>query len=253
MSIKKIDNKKPFTGTGITAVFILLYIVLFEFTIVTQNIFPKPSLLLDSFISLWSEYKLLGVLTETTAVIFSAVLLVIIFTEVSIKIILTLFIEYSGIKNIVVPFRYFSFFFFSLLFNLLWADLLIIEFVFAFLFVLSELLQVVSESLKSVQKEYLYSARSLGFSKGDLLSKVIWKNIKPAVYGNVVTIHTRTWVAIIIYEFVGSLKGVGSIYKLAFNYNDILAAISLGIFIALLILFINYLIKLTVARLVFWK
>ncbi len=253
MSVKKIDNKKSFTVAGITAVFILLYIVLFEFTIVTQNIFPKPSLLLESFISLWSEYKLLGGLAETTAVLFPAILFVILFIEVGIRIILTLFIEYSGVKNIVASFKYFSFFFFSLFFNLLWADSLLVEFIFVYFFVLSELLQVISSSLKLVRKEYIHSAKSLGFSKGEILSKVIWKDIKPSVYSNLVVMHTRTWIVVIIYEFVGSLNGVGSIYKLAYNYNDILAVISLGIFIALLVLLINYLIKLVVARLIFWK
>ena len=77
MSLNKFIINKPVSISKITILLILIYIVLFEFIWVTQNIIPKPFLIIDSFLSLWSEYNLLNAFFETTAVIFPAILIAI--------------------------------------------------------------------------------------------------------------------------------------------------------------------------------
>ncbi len=250
---RNLTKQKQLTISSITVVLTLLYIVIFEFTLVEQSFFPKPSLLLEAFISLWNQYNLLDVFFETTAIIFPAILAAILLLEMGIKVFLAIFLDYSGIKNIVAPFRYFSFFFFAILFNLLFPESLLAEFIFASLFILGKLFGILSESIDLITEEYINTAKSLGLSKGDILSKVIWKNIKPTIYNNLTVIHTQTWVVVIVYEFVGMLNGVGSIYKIAFDYNDLSAIFALGIFIAVVILIVNLLIKIVVSKLIFWK
>lgn len=253
MTINKLNTNKPLTISNITIILTLLYIILFEFTWLTQSIFPKPSLLIESFISLLSEYSLVDAFFETTAVIFPVILVAIIILEIFIKLFLSLFIDYNGIKNISAPFKYFSFFFFALLFNVLFQHSLLAESIFTLIFVTSLLLQTLSNETNSIKEEYVLVAKSLGLSRGQILSKVIWKSLKPNVYGKLVSIHTTTWIAVIIYEFIGSSNGIGSIYKLAFDYNDILAIISLGIFISIVILIVNSILKIVVSKLIFWK
>ncbi len=70
MTANKFNNKKPLTISNITTILTLLYIVLFEFTLVEQSLFPKPSLLIESFFSLWSEYNLLAVFLKQQLLFF---------------------------------------------------------------------------------------------------------------------------------------------------------------------------------------
>jgi ABC-type nitrate/sulfonate/bicarbonate transport system permease component len=253
MIAKKIITNKPLKTSSITILFVILYVIIFEFTWVTQNLFPKPTLLLESFMSLLSEYNLVDAFFETTAVIFPSILIAILIIEIFSKIFLSVFIDYNGIKNITTPFKYFSFFFFALLLNFLFQNSLFVEFVFTILFVIGLLLQIISKETDSIKEEYVIAAKSLGLSSNQIFSQVIWKSLKPNVYGKLVSIHTGAWVVVIIYEFIGSTNGVGAIYRLAFDYNDLLSIISLGIFISLVILLVNSLIKIVVSKLIFWK
>ncbi len=164
MTANKFNNKKPLTISNITTILTLLYIVLFEFTLVEQSLFPKPSLLIESFFSLWSEYSLLYGFYETTAIVFPTILVAILLLEIGIKLFLSIFLNFGGIKNISDPFKYFSFFFFALILNLLFPESLLAEFIFALLFVFGKLLQILSDSTNSVTEEYILTAKSLGLS-----------------------------------------------------------------------------------------
>jgi ABC-type nitrate/sulfonate/bicarbonate transport system permease component len=119
--------------------------------------------------------------------------------------------------------------------------------------VLGNLINVLIKSTKSISEEYVETAKSLGLSNGEVISKVIWKSLKPKVYGNLVKIHNQLWIAVIIYEFIGAVNGIGSVYKITFEYNDLFAIISLGIFISLVVLLLNFILKFVVSKLVFWK
>jgi len=101
--------------------------------------------------------------------------------------------------------------------------------------------------------EYFHAAKSLGLSKGKILSKVVWKNIQPKFYSNLSSIHSQAWLVILVYEFIGGVVGIGSVYRLAYNFNDVFAIISLGIFISLLIMTVNVLIKIVIAKIIFWN
>ena len=253
MSTNKFIPNKPSSISKITIFLILIYIVLFEFIWVTQNIIPKPFLIIDSFLSLWTEYNLLNPFFETTAVIFPALLIAILVLETLAKYFLKPFLSFSGIMNIAVPFKYFSFFFAALLLNFIFPNSILAELSFAFLFVLFKFMKSVSDEMESVTEEYVQSAKSLGLSDNQIFPKVIWKSLMPKVYNNLIPVHTHLWIAVLIYEFVGSSIGMGAIYRLAFTYNDLLAIISLGIFISLVILIVNSILKIVISKLIFWK
>ncbi|MBU0475861.1 MAG: ABC transporter permease subunit [Bacteroidetes bacterium] len=253
MNIDKIKIQKPFTKSNITILLILIYLIIFEFSWVTQSVFPKPSMLIESFLSLISDYNLANAFFLTTAIIFPAILIVMVMLEIFIKTFLTLAIKYSGIINIASPFKYFSFFFFALLFNSLFQQSLFGEFIFIVLFILGKLFVALSEANNVIVEEYVEAAKSLGLSKGNIFSKIIWKSIKPNIYSKLIGLHTEVWIVIIIYEFIGSVNGIGSIYRLAYDYKDIFAIISLGIFISIVILTVNAILKFIISKLVFWK
>ncbi len=251
--MSNIKFSKKFTASKVTLFLVLIYIVLFEFTWLTQSVFPKPSLLLDSFLSLFSDYNLLNAFVETTANVFPAIVISVILIELFGKTILKILFNFRGIENIKFPFRYFSFFFFVLLLNLFFQESFWVEFIFVSLFVFGKFITSILDGLNSISDEYINSAKSLGLSESKIISKVIWKELQPNIYKNLTSIHTEVWVVAIIYEFVGAVNGMGAIYRIAFNYNDLTAIVALGIFISLIILLVNSIIKIVISKLIFWK
>lgn len=253
MSTHKIYTNKPVSISNITILLILIYLVLFEFIWITQSVIPKPSLIIESFLSLWSEYKLLTAFFETTAIIFPAILIAIVLLEIIVNLFSRTIESFSGIFNITAPFKYFSILFVALLLNYTFPESFLAEFLFAILFVLSKLLKMVLDEYSSIAEEYILTAKSLGLSKNKIFTQVIWKSLKPKIYFKLTSLHVQLWAVVLIYEFVGSSIGMGSIYRLAFNYNDILAILSLGIFISLVIFVINSILNIVVSKLIFWK
>ncbi len=79
MREKDYIKRKPFSTLYLATSLVLIYVVLFEYTWVTQTAFPKPSVLVDSFFSLWTEYSLFGALVETTVIIFPVILIMVVF------------------------------------------------------------------------------------------------------------------------------------------------------------------------------
>lgn len=238
---------------SLVVAFIFIYIVLFEFVLLPIRFIPKPSILFESFISLWDIYNLAVLLFSTTSIIYIALMLGSLVITFSAKYILKIIYEYPGLMNLNIPFKYFSIFFFALLFNIWFSDSLTAEFVFAFLVVLSFLLTALNNALQNTKEEYVLSVKSLGLSSNEIYGKVIWKDLQPSVFNRLTKLHISLWMVILIYEFVGQNEGIGSLYFTAYSYNDIAAIIALGILISLLILIGNMIIKFLYKKIFFWE
>lgn len=253
MRDKDYMKRKPFSIFYLAISLVFIYVIIFEFTWVTQNILPKPSVLVDSFFSLWRDYNLFGALVETTVIIFPVLAIMVLIFEILIKYLILLIDKYSGILNISLPFKYISFFVFALLFNLLFENSFAGEIIFTIFFIFGKLLNYLEEAHLTKSEEYIDAAKSLGVSKSKLISKVIWKNIKPKFYSHLTELHSEIWIIVIVYEFIGGTIGIGSIYKLAYIYNDFVAIIALGLFISLIIFTVNCIIKYFVSKIIFWQ
>ena len=244
---------KPSKQLSLVAAFIFIYIILFEFVLVPVRFIPKPSILFESFISLWDAYNLAVLLFSTTSIIYSALLLGSLLITFLAKYLLKVIYEYPGLMNFSIPFKYFSIFLFALLFNLWFSDSLTAEFIFAILVVLSFLLSALKRESQNPKEEYVLTAKSLGLSSEEIYEKVIWKDLQPSIFSGLAKLHISLWMIILIYEFVGQNEGVGSLYLTAFSYNDIAAVFALGILICLLILFGNMIIKYLYQKIFFWE
>ena len=252
-SVQSSSKVKPSKQLSLVAAFIFIYIILFEFVLIPVRFIPKPSILFESFISLWDTYNLAVLLFSTTSIIYIALLLGSLLITFSAKYLLKIIYEYPGLMNLSVPFKYLSAFFFALLFNLWFSDSLTAEFIFAILVVLSLLLLALNRESQNPKEEYVLTAKSLGLSSNEIYGKVIWKDLQPSIFSGLTKIHVSLWMIILIYEFVGQNEGVGSIYFTAYSYNDIAAVFALGILISLLILIGNLIIKYLYQKIFFWE
>ncbi|NOX64366.1 MAG: ABC transporter permease subunit [Chlorobi bacterium] len=250
---QNLSEIKPSKQLSIVAALILIYIVLFEFVFIPVRFIPKPSILFESFMSLWDSYNLAALLFSTTSIIYISLLLGSMLVTFSAKYLLKIIYEYPGILNLSTPFKYFTVFFFAIIFNLWFSDSFIAEFIFAILFVFAFIISSLITESKKEKEEYVLAARSLGLNKDEIYSKIIWKELQPKIFGGLLKLHVSLWMIVLIYEFVGQTEGVGALYFSAYQYNDIGAIIALGILISLLILIGNMLIKYLNNKIFFWE
>jgi len=246
----KLNSKSLFS---IIAVFVFVYVLIFEFTLPHVEFFPKPSLLYASFISLWKSYYLSNALFLTTSIIYISLIAGYILIYFSATLLLKLFNDFQGLINIVNLVKYFPTFFFAIIF-IYWFNISITaEFIFAILIVISNLkLTVYTASIK-INKDYIYSAMSLGLTENEVMRDVVWKNIQPEIFNSIRKIHNYLWVILLIYEFIGKANGIGSVYYSALLFKDLGALIALALFVCVLIWLGNVLIKYVTDKLIYWE
>ncbi len=238
---------------SVTLTLALVYIVLFEFVLTPVRFLPKPSILFDSFLSLLKTYNLASLLFSTTSIIYFSLLVGSLLVTFLVKYLLKIIYDYPGVLNLSTPFKYFTTFFFAIMFNLWFGDSFIAEFIFAILFVFSFVMSSLITESRKVKEEYVLAAKSLGLNKDEIYNRVIWKELQPRIFGRLLKLHVNLWMIVLIYEFIGQTEEVGAIYFSAYRYNDIGAIIALGILISLLVILGNVLIKFLNNKIFFWE
>lgn len=238
---------------AVLAVFIFVYVVLFEFILPLNKILPKPSLFLESFIALWSDYSLL----EHFLVSFSAVYLSIIggylIISAAAGFIIKLNFDFPGFFDGLRIFRYFPAFFFALLFAFWFNGSITGEFIFLLIGSSVYLGITLNNQLKLTKLEFLFFALSLGVHKNKIYSDILRKSHEPAIVKALPKMHIYLWILVMIFEFVGAKWGFGSIYRLILYYNDFSALFALAIVISLIIWIGNSAITSMSKKIVRWE
>lgn len=248
-------QKKIILKNRLTFLFVLLfvYVLLFEFILPINKFLPKPSLLIETFPALLTDYNMLAEMTITTTIVYLSIVIgyfiVWLFSYQFSKLIS----KNIGLFNNLRLFKNFPAFFFAILFAFWFGSSIIAELLFASVisafFIVLSFMQIAT----NVPSEYLDSGRSLGLTGKELHKNVTWKYSLPFIFNELHRLHYYLWVLILIYEFIGSSNGFGGVYNLALSYNDLSAIIMLGIIIALLIWLGNSIIDFIEKKLVFWK
>lgn len=248
MIINDFKNKLSFL---ITLLFI--YVMLFEFILPVNKVLPKPSLLLESLISSWSDYSLLSALTITTTIVYLSLLIGYLLMIFIAKYFLTYFITYKDLANTFKLFRFITPFFAAVIFVFWFNNSIIAEFIFSFIVVAGLLKFGIFNELQNIKEEYYLVAKNLGLKDKVIYNKVINKLIEPSLFGLVDKIHYYLWTIILVYEFIGGNNGLGKVYFKALTFNDFYALFSITIIISLLIYLGHLLIKFIHEKYYFWE
>lgn len=231
--------------------FLLLYIILGELTPIL-NFLPKPQILLDSFFSLWTDYNLLAELGITTFTVYVGIFLGVLILEITSGVLVKFLSSNKYSLELFKFLKYFPAFFFAILFSFWFPDSIIAQLVFVVLAFVSIMFVPIQNALKNVNESYVDSALSYKVSESKL-SKIIWKDSQPKIYSNLNRIHYYVWTLVMIFEYIGTFNGVGSVYYNAHNYNDYAAFFSLAVLIAFLIWIGDSLIILIKNKLIDWE
>ncbi len=248
--IKENSSVKNSIVLFITLLFI--YIILFEFILPVNKIIPKPTLLFESFIHIWRDYNLVFAFTTTTTIVYLALVSCWVQIYIGVARYLKYFNQIENSFSSLRFFRYFTIFFFIVLFNFWFPNSLFGEFLFTFIIAVFCTARKLFEESKKVNEEYILVARNLGLSSYDIYEDVYWKASLPALSKYFKRVHYYLWGVVLTYEFIGNSYGIGSIYRTAIAYNDFTALFVLAIMISLLIWFGDYLIGLINRRTIHW-
>lgn len=244
-------NFKHQIAVFLTVVFV--YILLFEFILPVNKILPKPSLLLESYSSLWFDYNLFEAFALTTSVIYLSILLGYLIISLFSGLLIRSFYDTPGIFNGLKIFRYFPAFFYAVVFAYWFEGSIIAEFVFIFIAVVFLLGLNIFDQLKNVKSEYVDAAKSLGISESKIHSEVIWKSIQPEIFDSLFRLHYYVWVLVLLFEFIGGSEGFGVIYRSLLTFQDLAALFALAILISLLIWLGKFLISFFQKKLIYWE
>ncbi len=234
-------------------VFLAVYIILFEFVLLENEILPKPSLLIESFPALISDYNLLGEIAVTTTVVYMSILLAYITIAFIAPFIINISLNYDGLFNGLRIFRYFPAFFYAILFAFWFPLSIAAEFFFAFIAGLFFLGLVIFQNIDKTNPEYINTALNLGVPEKQIYKDVVWKCVQPELFHSMKRLHYYLWVLVLIYEYIGSNFGLGFLYSLLLEFHDFAALFAVAITISLLIWFGNVLLKYFENKLIFWE
>lgn len=251
MSFQKAHDNKNTLKLILTCLFV--YVVLFEFVLPINKVLPKPSMLFESFISIWGDYNLLSNLTNTVTAVYASLVASYFLIHIFAGKIIGLFVNLGISKKSADAVKYYPSFFVAVLFVFWLPQSFYSEIIFLFLTSIFILLNKLAKEINSVDKEQVLSAMSLGIGKSKIYSSVIWKNCQPALTSKTLKIHSYIWFMAMVFEFIDGGAGFGFVYKRMLEYNDFAGIFSVAILVTAIILTGNFLIKFIRSKTIFWE
>ncbi|MBZ0199841.1 MAG: ABC transporter permease subunit, partial [Ignavibacteriaceae bacterium] len=203
-----------------TAYFVL-WVLLFEFILPANNILPKPSTVIESVGTLWSEYNLLYNLLSTIGAIYISIFLA--------YFVVRFFVHVIGRDNHLFHFifslegisRYIPGLVLGIFLIYWFPNSELVEFIFAFLTAFLSFTIKINDELRNIPDEYVNSIRSLGAEEFFIRKNIIWKILQPGIIKHAFLIHKFLWITLIAFEFIKGGFGIGVIFKKALQYNDL--------------------------------
>lgn len=250
----KMENKNYKTQIKILLISLFTYVVSFEFILPPNGFLPKPSLVLESVVPLFSDYNIVNHIAITSSVIYVALAAAFVIFYILRSLLLKAFLDFSNFPKALSFTSYLTPVFIVMLFNFWFPASLTGEFLIGFVisfFLLSNLF--FNETVKQKENQMVLFAGSLGVGKNKIYNEIIWKNILPSFRENFESLHLKIWSLILFYEFFSHFEGLGYLYNLILQYKDFSAFIVVSLFISVLIYIGSKLIKFLLFRFYFWE
>jgi len=218
---------------------VLLWIILSEFIIPTIYFLPKPSVVLESFSSLWNDYNLLFNFYSTLGCIYLSLFISIIFS-----LLLANTVMDKKLSKYLIKERNKGLLFFlissSLILSTIWfPDYYFFKIIFAAGISTSALTIKNLRGINKVDSQFMDSMKSLGFSKSVIQKKIIPKLLISSQINYLKYYQFVLWTILIIYEILIGREGIGFMINKIVAYRDLSAAIALLLILGFMILLLN--------------
>lgn len=232
------NKSKVIFFSRLISVLIFIYILLFEFILLPNQFLPKPSILIDSFISLFGDYNFGYALLHTTSIIYAVIFLL----YWMYRLLNSITIKFSGLIPFKLNYTAYAVIF-APLFLSFWLDFpLWGEVLYVFIVVDFQFFKTVHNSLREIKPEYILASKSLEISQKDIETKIIWNLVKPEIFKSYKQINITTWMSVILFEYFTALDGTGSVLTSLILYHDFSGIIAFILIVTVVILVANYVI-----------
>jgi ABC-type nitrate/sulfonate/bicarbonate transport system permease component len=234
--------------------YLILWILLFEFLLPVNDIFPKPSIVAESFPDLWTDYELPVNYLSTISVIYISLFL----SYYLLKVLSPYIVEKENSVSLFInSLEWFSAYIPGILIGLLliywFPESEYTEFIFAFAAAFTSLVIRFQNESENLNEEYLLAAESLGLKKKKADRAITWNILKPKLFEHFFSLHFYIWPMLIVFEFIKGGLGLGVIFREALNYNDLSALFSVFIITGLSIFLGTIILKYIRNKFVFWS
>lgn len=235
-------------------IYLVLWIILFEFILPVNKILPRPSIVIGSFSYLIKDYNLFANYISTVAVIYIALLAayyaVFFVAGLPGK-------ENRILTNFIFSLEWFSEYIPGIVLGLLlifWFPASeYIEFIFAFFSAFIPMMIKLVRSVKLVPGEFILSSKSLGFNENFINKKVKWKFCQAEIFKSLKKIHFNLWLVLIAFEYIKGGYGIGNIFQRALAYEDMSAFFTAAILTGLTIFIGSSVLNYISDKIIFWK
>jgi ABC-type nitrate/sulfonate/bicarbonate transport system permease component len=235
-------------------IYLILWIVLFEFLIPVNDILPKPSIVIESFPDLWTDYELPLNYLSTISVIYISLIL----AYQLVKILAPYLVEKENFISIFInSLEWFSEYVPGIVIGLIlifwFPESEYTEFIFAFATAFTSLVIKFQNESEQVDEEYLLSSESLGMNESRINRFITWNNVKPKLFKHLFSLHFYIWSMLIVFEFIKGGLGLGVIFSEALIYKDLSALFSVFIITGLSIYSGTLILKYIRNKFAFWS
>ncbi len=245
-------EEKKFLAKFIFALF-FVYVCLFEFILDVNKILPKPSLLFESFFSIWKDYDLFFALIISTSVVYLGLLLGYGSLFLLRNLLCRIYFSFPTVLVASKVFKYFPAFFYAVLFEYWFQGSYFAEFFFSIIAFSLLMAAVFIQEIGNVKEDYLNFAKSLVIPDNKVFSQIIWNSAQTSLFKAMKKFNFYLWVLILLFEYVANVEGLGRVYNQMLAYRDLTGLISTALIIAVIIYSTNKLIDYFSLKVIHWK
>ncbi len=232
--------------------FVFVYVVLFQFIVPFNSVFPAPSIMLEAVSDLFSGYDFANALGYTTlAVLFVPLggFACFYFTKVPV---IKLFLKYDFTRWLPSLFLFFPVIFFVFIFALWTGDSLLGEIIALMLISGFNQKIAMASRIKKIPKHFYVFAKSAGLSDNEIYGKIYGKLLLPYAFEKIGELFFAGWAYAFVYEIVSGSAGVGSVFLKTIAYGDISAFFLIILIMTIVIYFTGLAFKLIQYKIVDW-
>jgi ABC-type nitrate/sulfonate/bicarbonate transport system permease component len=233
--------------------YLILWVLLFEFIIPVNKFIPKPSSVVSAFPALWNEYSLAFNLFSTLFAVYIPLIVAYLMIKYLAAILLR---DNHIITQFIVSLEWFSEYIPGVIFGfflIFWFPLSeYTEFLFAFGTAFMGLLIKVKREAEILNPAYIDAARSLGADMNVIRKRILWSNMQPNLINYLSELHFYLWLLLIVFEFIKGGFGIGSVFSDVLRYSDLSGLFILSAITGLLIFTGDLIIKFLGKRYLRW-
>jgi ABC-type nitrate/sulfonate/bicarbonate transport system permease component len=230
-------------GFLVSITVVLFWIILTEIIFVGNKVFPSPSLVILSYLDLFSDYNFLINLVSSISAVYLSFFISIFILRIKFPLFNSKAAYFKYLIKIPNYFLFIPEMLIGVLLIYWFADNFIIKLVFG-IFINAYLMYalILSFDNKVIQSQ-IDAAKSFGISDWLIRQKIVWKFIEPKLFAELISKQKFVWSSIIAFEFIQNYDGIGFVVRRALNFKDLSIIIAIIILLSVIILVFDKLLK----------